>query len=94
MNSETIKRQQIEEYGRIFDYGTVSALSQALRELLNLFLDARTLDLLDDDEMRGRRPALKHNVCPTAAQVRAWRQVLKTYGVETQIRNRKRIGER
>jgi hypothetical protein len=54
---EEIKRRQIEEYGRIFDYGTVSALSQALREVLDLFIDSRTLDRLDDDEGRGRRPA-------------------------------------
>jgi hypothetical protein len=84
MNNEQMKRQQIEEYGRIFDYGTISILSQALGEVLDLFLDARMLDRLDDDEMRGRRPALFKKDGPTAAQVRAWRQVRKTYGVETQ----------
>ena len=82
-NREALKRQQVEEYGRIFDYGTVSTLSQALREVLDLFIDNRTLERLDDDEMRGRRPAIFKKDYPTVAQVRAWRQVLQTYGVIT-----------
>lgn len=88
LNRETYKREQIERYGRIFDYGTISSLSQALKEVLDLFIDARMIDRLDDDEMRGRRPAIFKKDGPTMAQVRAWRQVLKTYGVETPPKRR------
>lgn len=66
---------------RIYDHGTVWALSGALREVVSCFPSQHVLDGCDDDDMSGARPAppIRHM---TIGEVRRWREVLMTYGIK------------
>ena len=86
MNGKTGREQVATEtpraaQKRIYDHGTVWALSDVLREVVSRFPSQQLLDRSDDDEMSGTRPAPATRYA-TIAEVRRWREVLSTYGVD------------
>lgn len=71
---------QIKEQGRVYDHGTISVLTEALREVVARYPSQHVLDNCDDDELSGRRPAPASRYT-TIAEVRKWREIIDTYGV-------------